>query len=338
MAQHKAPTAVTFAPTHEKGGLALAVEQYWKPAALVAAALSVGLLWWVHKKEAHREESDMSWEALMNVATEDSRGGLSGSPQDLLAIDQKVRETQAGPWALYIAATSAASLRDYASAKESLKRLRVEYPNHPLVVEKYGFDSAEEAVSAIDQLERRLNAQEAWSQSHSALFANPDLPADAPRVRLNTDRGAIVVGLYSMEAPKHVENFLKLVKEGYYTGTKFHRIRVGSFIQAGDPNSVQGDPSTWGQGGPDYKIDKEVNQLRHFSGVLSAFKEANEQQSSGSQFIITTGDAHQFDTQYVVFGRVLEGLDVVSKIEHGTLVSGADRPEDPVTIQSTEAL
>jgi len=265
----------------------------------------------------------------MSVAAQDQQGGLSGSPQDLLAVDGKVRDTLAGPWALYIAATSAASKREFSLAKESLKRLRSEYPKHPLVEEKYSFDSTGEALSAVDQLERRLTAQEGWSESHPALFANPDLPADAPRVRLNTDRGAIVLGLYAKEAPKHVENFLKLVKEGYYTGTKFHRIRPGSFIQGGDPNSVKGDPSTWGQGGPDYKIEKESNQLRHFPGVLSAFKQPTDQQSSGSQFVITTADAHQFDAQYVVFGRVLEGMDVVTQIEHGSVVPSSDRPEDP---------
>jgi len=61
MAQHKAPTAVTIAPTQEKAGLALVVEQYWKPAAVVAIALSIGLLWWVQKKETHKEEDDLSW-------------------------------------------------------------------------------------------------------------------------------------------------------------------------------------------------------------------------------------------------------------------------------------
>lgn len=339
MAQHKAPTAVTIAPTQERSGFALWIDRYWKHIGLVAVLIAGGILYYQYSHKVRQVESDLSWEKLMSVAVEDPNTMMiTGSPAELLAIEAQVKGQDAAPWALYIAATSALTRRQFDEAKDSLNRLRQSYPTHSLVVEKYTLDGKEGTRSLVEELEQRLEAQRAWVQSHPALFQNLDLPADAPRVRLNTDRGAIVLGLYSSLAPKHVENFLKLVREGFYKGTKFHRVLKGMMIQGGDPNSVQGESSTWGQGGPGYKLEREENDLKHFAGVLSAAKQQGDTQSSGSQFFITTGEVHPWDGQYVVFGKVLEGLDVVSKIESGTVVTGTDRPEDPATIQSAEVL
>src|SRR6185436_15276319 len=95
-----------------------------------------------------------------------------------------------------------------------------------------------------------------------------ELPPDAPRVRLNTSKGPIVVGLYVDRAPKHAENFLKLCREGAYNGTKFHRVVRGSLVQGGDPNSVSGEPDSWGSGGPARAIVPEnAPRLRHSKGA-----------------------------------------------------------------------
>ena len=126
------------------------------------------------------------------------------------------------------------------------------------------------------------------------------------------------------------------MREAYYTGQKFHRVIAGFMIQAGDPNTVSGAVETWGQGGPPYKIDREDNGLKHFTGVLAAAKMTGDTKSSGSQFYITVADAHKLDSDYTVFGKVLEGMDVVHQIEAGTIVPGTDRPEQPATIQSVE--
>jgi cyclophilin family peptidyl-prolyl cis-trans isomerase len=144
--------------------------------------------------------------------------------------------------------------------------------------------------------------------------------------------------LYAELAPKHVENFVKLCREGFYNGTKFHRVMRGFMIQGGDPNSREGAPETWGAGGPDYKVAHEESGLAHFAGYLSAAKKTGEKESSGSQFFITTGDAHHLDGQHVVFGKVLDGLDVVGTIESSAVVEGTDRPVNPVSIQTVEIL
>jgi peptidyl-prolyl cis-trans isomerase B (cyclophilin B) len=319
--------------------MALWVDKYWKHVSLLAVLIAAGILYYQHSHETQRVESDLSWEKLMSVASEDPNTlALTGTPSELMAVEDQVRGKEAAPWALYIAATSALTRRQFDEAKQCLTRLRQTYPTHSLVTEKYtvGADSA--ARSMVDALDQRIDAQKTWTEGHPSLFRNPDLPADAPRVRFNTDRGPIVIGLYSNLAPKHVENFLKLVREGFYKGTKFHRVVKGFMIQGGDPNSIQGEPSTWGQGGPGYKLDREENDLKHFTGFLSAAKQQGDKQSSGSQFFLTTGEAHQWDGQYEVFGKVLEGMDVVSKIESGAIVPGTDRPEDPITVQSAEVL
>jgi cyclophilin family peptidyl-prolyl cis-trans isomerase len=339
MAQHKAPTAVTIAPTHEKSGIALWIDQYWKHIAILAVLLSGTILYIQYHHETRKVESDLSWEKLMSVATEDTTTRmLSGSPADLSDVEQQVRGQDAAPWALYLAASSALSRRQFDEAKAYAARLRQSYPTHQVVSEKHAFETGAEPRSLLDELDRRIAAQQAWVANHPTLFQNPELPPDAPRVRINTDRGAIVVGLYANAAPKHVENFLKLVREGFYKGTKFHRVVKGFMIQGGDPNSIQGDVATWGQGGPGYKLDREENDLKHFTGVLSAAKQQGETQSSGSQFFITTGEAHHLDGQHVVFGKVIDGMDVVRKIEAGAIVPRTERPEDPVTIQSAEVL
>jgi peptidyl-prolyl cis-trans isomerase B (cyclophilin B) len=174
------------------------------------------------------------------------------------------------------------------------------------------------------------------------LFSNPPLPPDAPRVRVSTSKGALVVGLYVDRAPRHAENFLRLCREGYYNRTKFHRVVRGSLIHGGDPNSIEGAPETWGSGGPETTLEPEVDpKLRHFKGALVAWKAPGETRSHGSQFFITTADQSPMDEDQkggrtVVFGLVLEGHETLEAIESSAVVE--DRPQDPAVIEATEIL
>lgn len=143
-------------------------------------------------------------------------------------------------------------------------------------------------------------------------------------VRLKTNQGDIVVGLLPDKAPKHVESFLKLVRDGFYDGTRFHRVIPGFMIQGGDPNSKTSDRSRHGTGGPGYKIPAEFNDVRHERGVLSAAR-SSDPNSAGSQFFIMVAAATHLDRQYSAFGRVLEGMDVVDKI----VALPRDRADNP---------
>ena len=131
---------------------------------------------------------------------------------------------------------------------------------------------------------------------------------------LKTSDGEMVVEFWSDVAPKTVENFKKLAKEGFYDGTAFHRIIKGFMIQGGDPNTKDlNKESSYGTGGPGYKIPAEFNERPHVRGVLSMAR-SSDPNSGGSQFFVCLGTASSLDRQYTAFGKVIKGLDVLDKI------------------------
>ena len=195
-----------------------------------------------------------------------------------------------------------------------------------------------------------LNAKEASNNTNKETM-----------VLISTPYGDMKVKLYN-ETPQHRDNFIKLVKEGYYDGLLFHRVIKGFMIQGGDPNSKNAKPGQpLGSGGPGYTIPAEFNsQLIHKKGALAAARlgdQMNPQRaSSGSQFYIVEGkpvsepeldylskrtgvtytDAQKkiyeeiggtpfLDGQYTVFGEVVERLDVIDKIAAVPTAPG-DRP------------
>jgi len=341
MSQHKAPTAVTIAPIHEKSGLALWVEKYWKLGTILVLCVAALILARTRAKHAERTETDSYWGKILAVAEGESTAGeLKGSPADMRRVSQDIKDSSAGAWALLIGATTAFSDRQLDEAEALLAELRASYPNHALVTQGFRDQAESQTSTVVERLASRIEAERAFLRDYPGLFDNPSLPADAPRVRLTTDRGTIVVGLYANLAPKHVENFIKLVRDGYYVGTKFHSVSEGEYVQGGDPNSIDKDPSLWGQGGPDYVLDPEPTQLRHFAGVLSAVPSPGDPtKTSGSLFLITTASAHGLDKTHVPFGRVIEGSEVLKQIGAAPLAEGSfDKPASPVAITATEVL
>jgi peptidyl-prolyl cis-trans isomerase B (cyclophilin B) len=126
--------------------------------------------------------------------------------------------------------------------------------------------------------------------------------------------GKINVSLWPDLAPKTVANFDKLVKEGAYNGTAFHRVIPGFMIQGGDPNSKDKPKNTWGMGDPALaKVPAEFSDVPHKRGILSMAR-SQDINSASSQFFICHGDATFLDNQYTVFGQVNDGMDVVDKI------------------------
>ncbi len=123
---------------------------------------------------------------------------------------------------------------------------------------------------------------------------------------LHTNHGAVEVELYDEEAPKTVENFLKLAREGFYDGIVFHRVIEGFMIQGGDPTGT-------GTGGPGYQFEDEINPHRVVRGSLAMANAGPN--TNGSQFFIVTADeAPWLDGKHTVFGRVTSGMDVVDAI------------------------
>ena len=133
--------------------------------------------------------------------------------------------------------------------------------------------------------------------------------------------GTIAVEFFPEDAPKTVDNFVKLAQKGFYDGTTFHRVEPGFVVQGGDPQSKSlpsGDPRL-GTGGPGHSVKAEFNKRKHDRGVL-AMARSNDPDSAGSQFYITLAPAHFLDGQYTVFGRVTSGMETVDSIKVGDRV------------------
>jgi cyclophilin family peptidyl-prolyl cis-trans isomerase len=150
-------------------------------------------------------------------------------------------------------------------------------------------------------------------------------------VVLETNLGNIEIALAPDKAPKTVENFLKLSKEGFYENTKFHRVIKGFMIQGGDPYTKGEDTSVYGTGGPSYKFNDEINDLPMSRGMMAMANSGPN--SNGSQFfIITASSTPWLVGHHTVFGQVTSGMDVVDKIE-ALKVNENDLPLSPAIVQ-----
>jgi len=153
---------------------------------------------------------------------------------------------------------------------------------------------------------------------------------------LHTSMGNIEIEFFDTQAPKTVENFNKLAKDGFYNGTKFHRVIKGFMIQGGDPLTKDDTKiAMWGTGGPGYQfadeLGKENQSNKNDVGTIAMANSGPN--TNGSQFFINVAANNFLDTKHTVFGKVTAGMDVVKKIENVKTATG-DRPVDPVIINS----
>jgi peptidyl-prolyl cis-trans isomerase B (cyclophilin B) len=144
---------------------------------------------------------------------------------------------------------------------------------------------------------------------------------------LHTSEGAIELELYPDAAPKTVENFEKLSRDGFYEGVIFHRVIPDFMIQGGDPTGT-------GTGGPGYEFEDEFNEHRVTRGAL-AMANAGPNTNGSQFFIVTAEEASWLDGKHTVFGRVTAGMDVVDRISQAERDAN-DRPRTPVTIDRVE--
>jgi peptidyl-prolyl cis-trans isomerase B (cyclophilin B) len=144
---------------------------------------------------------------------------------------------------------------------------------------------------------------------------------------LHTSEGAIELVLYPDDAPKTVENFVKLSRDGFYDGVIFHRVIPDFMIQGGDPTGT-------GTGGPGYEFEDEFNQHKVVRGALAMANAGPN--TNGSQFFIVTAEATPWlDGKHTVFGKVTSGMDVVNRISAADRDAN-DRPRTPITIDRVE--
>lgn len=195
--------------------------------------------------------------------------------------------------------------------------------------------SEKEEAAKTSDTDKSGEAKMAASQTNT--------PADGDEVAvLTTNHGTIVVMFRADKAPNHVANFVDLAKEGFYDGTKFHRVIPGFMIQGGDPNSKDNDRMNDGTGGkmnPDGSertVKAEFNDLEHKRGVLSMARSQNPN-SASSQFFIVVRDSPHLNGQYSAFGAVVSGLEVVDKIVNLPRDERDNpNPENPAVLEKVE--
>jgi peptidyl-prolyl cis-trans isomerase B (cyclophilin B) len=153
--------------------------------------------------------------------------------------------------------------------------------------------------------------------------------------RADTVMGKIIVEMFPAIAPMSVRNWDSLVNIHFYDGTAFHRVIPGFMIQGGDPNSVDGDPSTWGYGDPSQTtVDAEFSAVSHRRGILSAARLGNDVNSATSQFFICVANDLSLDHQYSIYGQVVSGMAVADSIVKAPRNSN-DRPLDKISMYIT---
>ena len=167
---------------------------------------------------------------------------------------------------------------------------------------------------------------------------------EEPEFEMVTSHGTMKLRLYS-KTPLHRDNFVKLAKEGYYDGLRFHRVIDGFMIQGGDPFSRDTAMiNSWGTGGPNYTIPAEfVGEYHHKKGAIAAARKGDmanpKRASSGSQFYIVQDEegCGHLDGQYTVYGEVFDGIEVIDRIA-ATPTDHYNRPYDDVMIISVKQI
>jgi cyclophilin family peptidyl-prolyl cis-trans isomerase len=210
------------------------------------------------------------------------------------------------------------ALQDFEPAAATLERAQTD----ELLIPDLGGRYLEVARNYVGywQKEQEIRTKESGAQGDEQL----------PRVAFKTSRGDVLLELFENEAPNTVANFISLVEQGFYDGTKFHRVIPAFMAQGGDPNTKEGAQGEAGSGGPGYTIKCECYRpdfRRHFAGSLSMAHTADKD-TGGSQFFITHVPTFHLDQEFApaphtVFGRVVEGMDVVLAIQAEDVLQSA---------------
>ncbi len=190
-------------------------------------------------------------------------------------------------------------------------------------------------LSGKEPVQTRAAAQATTTVAASMVATTTDSIRDQPmNVTLHTNKGDINIQLFATLAPNTVANFVKLAREGFYDGTKFHRVIQGFMNQGGDPlTKDDAQKARWGTGGPGYTIPDEFSPaVTNLTGTV-AMANTGQPNSAGSQFFINAADNHFLDGKYTIFGKVTSGMEVVLEINK-VETDSSDRPTSPVVLLS----
>jgi len=193
-------------------------------------------------------------------------------------------------------------------------------------------DKAQELKDTLEQNNKKVMEDSEVLKKDDQKVVDQNNNKKIMQAVLHTSKGDITIE-FNEATPKTVENFVKLAKEGFYDGTKFHRVIKGFMSQGGDPLSKDDTKSDyWGTGGPGYKFADEIGATN--KNNINTISMANAgPNTNGSQFFINAANNNFLDTKHTVFGRVVAGMDVALAINN-VATSSNDRPIEPVVIKS----
>jgi cyclophilin family peptidyl-prolyl cis-trans isomerase len=196
------------------------------------------------------------------------------------------------------------------------------------------YDLAEEYFTKADkagkldesgkQVLANLSEQKKAWEAEQAVRKQEAEADDLPRVKLETNKGTIVIELFENQAPQTVGNFVSLVEQGFYNNLTFHRVLAGFMAQGGDPTGT-------GTGGPGYEIYCECEKpeaRKHFRGTLSMAHAGKD--TGGSQFFLTFRPTTHLNGRHTAFGRVIEGMDVLAKLQRRDPDRPSSTPPDKI--------
>lgn len=191
------------------------------------------------------------------------------------------------------------------------------------------------SFSACDGTSSNTNSNSNTSQTEAPVQKGAVPKPDAEVAVIDTDYGKIVIELYSNIAPKMVERFKTLTKDGTYNGVTFHRVDPNlGIIQGGDPLSKNDNPMDDGTGdSPLPDLPAEFSDVLYEAGTVGAARQ-NAPNTANCQFYITLKRQPAFDTRYTVFGKVIQGLTNANLIANAPTAAGTERPDPKIVIKS----
>ena len=254
-------------------------------------------------------------EAAIQVVRDVIQGAMaSDDPQRVLAVAETLRDGGAADAPILLAgATAAMTMSKLEEATEFVKAAAAAGVN----------------PGKIESLEQAIASERPKVEAEMAKRAAEAEADDLPRVKIETTKGEIVVELFENEAANTVANFISLVEQHFYDGTPFHRV-IPQFMAQG------GDPTGTGTGGPGYAIACECETpaaRKHFLGSLSMAHAGKN--TGGSQFFLTFRPTEHLDGRHTVFGRVIEGFNVLPKLQR---TEGEQAGGEPDKILKAEVL
>jgi len=196
----------------------------------------------------------------------------------------------------------------------------------------YASDNTKQTESLVSNYGTSTEGASLPTGSRESGNENITNTTSATHVIIKTNKGEIELELWRDAAPKTVANFEKLAKEGFYDGTKFHRVIKDFMIQGGDPLSKDDSQrARWGTGGPGYQFADEFNANKLVKGVLAMANAGPD--TNGSQFFIITAAATPWlDGKHTGFGRVVRGMEVVESIGNAVTVAN-DQPKENIVVE-----